>query len=568
MQSMSRAGLSSAHRRRHRRTLPPRDDVGWRPPEQTSQHGPLVPSVMQLLSLCFVISSCTLPLAACADVPEVVPNLCRLMDQPMYCRCDAEDITDDATDVSCYVTRPLTPDHVVFKSFQKHPSVVALSFNAFDLKHKLTFVPSEALRHCSQLERLKFTQSDLGVLKARSFYNISRLAWLTLDSNAITDLENESIAQLPRLKRLELGDNKLTRVPAGALQALPALTQLFLERNEITSIEDLAFAELSNVKEIDLSDNAVESLTDRTFKGLSGVTRLDLFRNKVQRLEARVFSGMPMLLELDLKYNGVTEVDPLAFDGLPQLSILYLSHNRLRILPAQMFMGAPNLITVDLSQNQLLTLTWRTVQDLRKIDSESFDMSLTGNKFGCDCRLAWILHLEKATRNEKFRRELRHVKCSFEQTPAPGNLSSGTKVARLTLKDLGCPEDYEPPELPSVREKKTALSGFAGKTANAAKEKSAAGDHDGSNKIVERPPPSQGSPGEGHDRGAVGGDGDGMHNEIELALSQQKAAPSEAVLRRNRERNSAAAAPQSRSDKTVLMCLFLSVSLTLVGRAR
>ncbi|KAK8760848.1 hypothetical protein V5799_027885 [Amblyomma americanum] len=525
-------------------------------------------SFVLLSSLCFIISSCIIPFVASVNVPEVVPNLCRLMDQPMYCRCDAEDFTEDATDVSCYVTRPLTPDHIVFKSFQNHPSVVALSFNAFDLKHKLTFVPSEALRHCSQLERLKFTQSDLGVLKSRSFYNITRLGWLTLDSNAITDLENESIAQLPRLKRLELGDNKLTRVPAGALQSLPALTQLFLERNEITKIEDLAFAELSNLKEIDLSDNAIENLTDRTFKGLSGVSRLDMFRNKVQRLEARVFSGMPKLLELDLKYNGVTEVDPLAFDGLPQLSILYLAHNRLRILPAQMFMGAPNLITVDLSQNQLLTLTWRTVQDLRKIDSESFDMSLTGNKFGCDCRLAWILHLEKATRNEKFRRELRHVKCSFEQTPAPGNLSSGTKVARLTLKDLGCPEDYEPPELPSAREKKTALSGFgAGKGANAEREKGAAGDHDGSNKIVERPPPSQGSPGEGHDRGPGGGDGDGMHNEVEVALSQQKAAPSEAVLRRNRDRNSAAAASRSHVDKT-LLCLFFSVALTLVQRMR
>uniref|UniRef100_A0A131YT44 Leucine-rich transmembrane protein n=1 Tax=Rhipicephalus appendiculatus TaxID=34631 RepID=A0A131YT44_RHIAP len=430
-----------------RRTLPPRRDV-VRPAERTTRRDRPFLLAAMMLSVYLIVSTCSLPFVACAESQDLVPNLCRLMDQPLYCRCDSEDIPDDATEVSCYVTRPLTVDHPVFKSFQKDLSLVSLSFNAFNLANKLTFVPSEALRQLTHLERLKFTQSELGVLKTRSFYNLSRLAWLSLDSNAITDLENESIAQMPRLKRLELGDNKLNRIPAGALRGLPALTQLFLERNEIKTIEDLAFEELNAVKEVDLSDNAIENLTDRTFKGLSSAIRLDLFRNKVQRLEARVFSGMPQLVELDLKYNGVTEVDPLAFHGLPQLSILYLSHNRLRILPAQMFMGAPNLITVDLSQNQLLTLTWRTVQDLAKIDAESFDMGLTGNKFSCDCRLSWILHLENATRNPKFRRELRHVKCEFENVAAaPANMTANNKVIRLSLKQLGCAEDHERPAL-------------------------------------------------------------------------------------------------------------------------
>ncbi|KAL3227414.1 hypothetical protein MRX96_024145 [Rhipicephalus microplus] len=325
-----------------RRTLPPRRDV-VRPAERAMRRDRPFLSAAMLLSIYLIASTCSLPFVASAESLDLVPNLCRLMDQPLYCRCDSEDIPDDATEVSCYVTRPLTADHPVFKSFQKDLSLVSLSFNAFNLANKLTFVPSEALRQLTHLERLKFTQSELGVLKTRSFYNLSKLAWLSLDSNAITELENESIAQMPRLKRLELGDNKLSRIPAGALRGLPALAQLFLERNEIKAIEDLAFEELTGVKEVDLSDNAIENLTDRTFKGLSSAIRLDLFRNKVQRLEARVFSGMPQLVELDLKYNGVTEVDPLAFHGLPQLSILYLSHNRLRILPAQMFMGAPNL---------------------------------------------------------------------------------------------------------------------------------------------------------------------------------------------------------------------------------
>lgn len=494
-------------------------------------------------------------LSSCARaVSPPVPNLCRLMDQPMYCRCDGEDYADDATDVSCYITRPLTADHVVFKSFQNHLSLVSLNFNAFDLKHKLTFVPSDALKQCSQLERLKFTQSDLGALKSRSFYNLSRLVLLSLDSNAITELEPNSIANMPRLKRLELGDNKLTKVPAGALRHLPALAQVFLERNGIRSVEDGAFAHLGNARELDLSDNAVGALSARTFEGLSRLVRLDLFRNRVRRLEARTFSALPALVELDLKYNGVAEVDPLAFEGLPQLSVLYLSYNRLRILPAHMFRGAPNLVTVDLSQNQLLTLTWRSVQDLSKIRSEAFDMSLTGNEFMCDCRLAWMLYLENATRNEKFRRELRHVKCSFEQTP--GNMSSSTKVARLGLRQLGCPEDHAPPDLPATRA--TKVSAVDDKKNGDLAWKAAASDAADGDAANVRPPAPR-------EEGA--GDRETAKNEIELALSQRKVSPSKAVLTRSSERNSAAAISRQAWSQT-LLSVVVSLHFLVIKRTR
>lgn len=363
----------------------------------------------------------------------------------MYCRCDSSNAKDEVTDVTCYVGRKLAPDHTVFQSFERQRSVVSVTFNAFGNEYKLDFVPTTALLYMPQIERLKISQAELGDLKPRSFHNLTRLALLSLDSNEITSLDSQAIADLPRLKKLELGDNKLRRLRAGSLKNLSSLTHLFLERNQLEIIDDGAFEELGSLKELELSDNSIEKLTEQSFRGLSHVTRLDLFRNKLTRLEARVFSGMPMLAELDLKYNALSEVDALAFEGLPQLTVLYMSYNRLRVLPAHMFRGAPNLVSVDLSQNQLLALTWRTVQDLAKIHAESFDMSLTGNKFSCDCRLAWIMHLENITRNAKFRRQLRHVKCEFDNpAAAPANMT-GSKVVRLNFKQLGCTEDHERP---------------------------------------------------------------------------------------------------------------------------
>lgn len=370
----------------------------------------------------------------------------------MYCRCNVEEGDgEDPTDVQCFVTAQFAADDAFLKIFEGRASVESLGFTTYASgTHKMDFVPTDTLSRMPGLEKLKFSQMNLGVLRKRAFYNLSRLAVLSLDSNEITDMEKEAISHLSRLRKLELADNNLTTLSAGVLTELPSLTHLYLEKNQIATLEDLAFVQLSSLSELDLSDNVIENLTEGTFKGLGQLTRLDLFRNKVRRLGARVFGGAPMLVELDLKYNSIDEVDPLAFDGLPQLAILYLSYNRLRVLPANMFLGAPNLMTVDLSQNKLVTLTWRTLQDLVNVDAPSFDLSLTGNQLSCDCRIAWMLHLENITRSDKFRRELRHVKCDFDVTDAaatvkPGSASS--KVARLSLKQLGCREDYKHPSL-------------------------------------------------------------------------------------------------------------------------
>ncbi|XP_040074731.1 uncharacterized protein LOC120846891 [Ixodes scapularis] len=67
-----------------------------------------------------------------------------------------------------------------------------------------------------------------------------------------------------------------------------------------------------------------------------------------------------------------------------------------------------------------------------------------GNKFSCDCRISWIANLANATRNDNFRRELRHIKCDF--AAADGATVTSSKVARLSAKELNCPEDHEKPK--------------------------------------------------------------------------------------------------------------------------
>ncbi|KAG0431512.1 hypothetical protein HPB47_021707, partial [Ixodes persulcatus] len=133
------------------------------------------------------------------------------------------------------------------------------------------------------------------------------------------------------------------------------------------------------------------------------------------------------------------------------------------------------------------------------------------NKFSCDCRLAWVLHLENATRSDKFRRELRHVKCDFE---AQGNLSS-SKVSRLSASQLGCSEDYAKPIFG------TASRGKVPPRRPPVEDKGRRGDDDEGNKIVDAGAVSKvpETPTENErDRDAQSTD-----NDVEVVLSQQKA---------------------------------------------
>ncbi|XP_064471062.1 connectin-like [Ornithodoros turicata] len=367
-------------------------------------------------------------------------QLCNLLEQSIYCTCEQEDgiRTNRA---NCFITRETNNDDSVFKAFIGEESLTYVAFSSFRRQQQLNFVPDAPLRYNRDtLEHYKISQGTLGTIRSNTFFDLPKLVVLSLDSNDITDTEKNSFSNLPKLKKLELGDNKLDTIRSDVLHELPSLSFLFLDRNQIKRIEDYAFKSLHNLTELALADNAIEELTANTFSGLHRLTRIDLFRNKVKQLVAYVFSEMPYLQELDLKNNDISEVDPLAFHKLPQLRIIYLANNRLRILPAHMFVGAPNLILIDFSENQLQTLTWRTIQDLTQINREGFDLQLKGNKLTCDCRIAWILHLSETTKDHKFRRELRHIKCEFH---SPSRTS--TKVARLTKQQLNCSTDYTPP---------------------------------------------------------------------------------------------------------------------------
>ncbi|XP_064471061.1 connectin-like [Ornithodoros turicata] len=503
-------------------------------------------TVQMTIAFVILLANCAVQGSAeGSDLP-----LCNLINQPIYCSCEQDDgiRTDKA---NCYVIQEIDNDDPVFKAFAAEEHLTYVAFSSFGGKKQLNFVPDAPLLYSKNtLQQYKISQGDLGIIRSNTFFEVPKLVLLSLDSNEITDLESHAFSNLPSLKKLELGDNQLKIIRAGALYELPNLEFLFLDRNQITSIEDYAFSSMPNLTELALADNDIEELTANTFYGLRRITRIDLFRNKLKQLVGHVFSNMSFLQELDLKSNDISEVDPLAFHNLPHLRIIYLANNRLRILPANMFMGAPNLVLIDFSENQLQTLTWRTIEDLTRINSEGFDLLLKGNKLACDCRIAWILHLAETTKDQNFRRELRHIKCDFRGP----NVTTSSKVARLTKEQLNCPANYAEPTFATTPLKTPPPTSGPSPTTTTTRY-SKQNEHltaDSENTIQEKPPAQ--SPTK---EDATVDDDDDMTNEIHVVHDQQKAANTDPVSSRNKNGSGSPAF-------TVPSCAVLHVMVTIL----
>lgn len=173
---------------------------------------------------------------------------------------------------------------------------------------------------------------------------------------------------------------------------------------------------------------------------------------------------------------------------------------------------------------------------------------LTGNKFGCDCRLAWMLHLENATRNEKFRRELRHIKCNLDGS---GNVNSSSKVTRLTPTQLGCPKDYTTPELTSTTTSMGRKTTWASSGSHVG-----VGRPENANRIeedvVELPSKDMEAPVEREKT---------MKNEIEVVLNQQKNVEKVSAPSRKHSGNSASVLWKSLGHQ--VFCLAVALALVV-----
>ncbi|CAO1294345.1 unnamed protein product, partial [Diamesa serratosioi] len=130
---------------------------------------------------------------------------------------------------------------------------------------------------------------------------------------------------------------------------LTKLTFLSLSDNLITEVPVGIFKDLQNLKTLKLNGNQLKSLHD--FAGMENLEELNLYNNKLTSVPIDVFSTLPKLKVIGLGGNQIEEIPNGVFSNNLQLERIFLYENKIKFLGSSVFDGLTELNYVSLLWN-------------------------------------------------------------------------------------------------------------------------------------------------------------------------------------------------------------------------
>lgn len=202
----------------------------------------------------------------------------------------------------------------------------------------------------SRIHYLYLQNNFITELPLESFRNASGLRWINLDNNRIRKIDQKVLEKLPRLAFLYVEKNQLQEVPS----ALPRnLEQLRLSQNQISRIPPGVFSKLENLLLLDLQHNKLSDgvFKPDTFQGLKSLMQLNLAHNTLRRMPPKVPTAIHQLY---LDSNEIEAIPSGYFKGFPNLAFIRLNYNKLsdRGVPKNSF-NISNLLVLHLSHNKI-----------------------------------------------------------------------------------------------------------------------------------------------------------------------------------------------------------------------
>ncbi|XP_077366581.1 toll-like receptor 5b [Festucalex cinctus] len=268
-------------------------------------------------------------------------------------------------------------------SGQGNLRLLNLSFNILGEVYSHTF------KNLTELRVLDLSFNNIGVLDYRAFEGLSKLRALYMTGNSLRNLY--SPASLPNLEYLLLSDNRLADLYNIDQLSINAI-HVDVTNNRLTNLEDVYFilTHFKHLQNLFFGGNFIKwcVLGQNISIPLNHSLKvLDLHDSSLQLIWAKgtcldVFNHLNNLIGLNLSFNALTSLPKGIFDGLSAIIEIDLSSNALTYLEPNIF---PNsLRQLDLSNNFLANPDPMTLDSLLLL-------SLSGNRFHCDCHLESFL---------------------------------------------------------------------------------------------------------------------------------------------------------------------------------
>ncbi|GMT28312.1 hypothetical protein PFISCL1PPCAC_19609, partial [Pristionchus fissidentatus] len=255
---------------------------------------------------------------------------------------------------------------------------------------KLSSVPS-ALSSLSSLSTLILSSNNIQSLHGTPFNGKTKLKYLDLSGNQITEVEEGSFESLSNLESLLIGDhnylnetllNEIGRLsslqvldvsradglftpPTSLFSHLPALTTLKMGGCSLSSISAGSFSPLAMLEQLDLRVNLIENISALAFDGLGSLKRLSLAGNYIRKIETDYWAGLGSLEDLDIGWNELKSIDADAFASIETtLTKLDIRHNPINELPP---LNLPVLDSLTITETNVSAIESETLHGMPKL---------------------------------------------------------------------------------------------------------------------------------------------------------------------------------------------------------
>lgn len=394
-----------------------------------------------------------------SSAPEMTLQAClSKADGGLACRCTATNnaLADPVLEVDCS-SRNLSTLPVEWEISQ-NPRRLDLSRN------QLSSLAKEQFSHWGNLEKLILSRNKFTSLNEDVFLGLTNLRILDLSYNMLTSLPEKIFSGLSVLSTLRLEMNLLQDMHPDVFVSTPHLDSLLLGYNTalgksiMKSADFLTVVLQRNLSYLALNNMSIEHLPNYLFNDARQLRHLSLADNPMKTVERFPlsldtlnlsgidievilpgdFMSYPKLKNLHLDrlihLQGVREN---AFEGLQSLEVLTMENCiQLHEFDERAF-GGPESVAVplkclSLSRSGLHTLSSSALVPLKPTLKH---LSLHGNPWRCDCKVAWIRQTNFSLDNTEYLRcfspEKHHNKLmlsvepeDFVCTQEPANLNS------------------------------------------------------------------------------------------------------------------------------------------------